>query len=475
MWGERTKAMTLLAPVAVGLAVSGCLGGGTKAGGRAAKAVTLTMQTPDAPQADALYFARQVALRTHGRLRIVVGTGYSSFDPRNELRLARALRQGKVQLAYLPSRAWERDRGTVLAFRALQAPFLITGYDLLHRIATGPVGRELLASLDRNGVVGLGLVPDELRRALGRRPLASPGAFRGARIRIADSPTTVAALRALGAIPVTGLTARTAGTALAQRRLDGVESSAEYINDNGYAAHARFLAANLPLFAKTQTIAVTKRVFDELSPADRAALRAAAAATAAHADPTRRERGEVQGLCEQGLRLMTARPADVAALKREAAPVYRMLERDAATRAAIAAIERLKRQRGADDELNACARTGQAGRSGASAFPTGTFETVLTREDMRRAGFSTSDAHTERLTFRKDGTWWDVWLRPRRSDQPPGGGHYRVDGDQVTLTPANPDVLKWSYFRGLLRFQIVMDSDALGRLTYTAHPWRKVK
>jgi hypothetical protein len=108
-------------------------------------------------------------------------------------------------------------------------------------------------------------------------------------------------------------------------------------------------------------------------------------------------------------------------------------------------------------------------------FPTGTFETILTRADVVKAGFPPENAHWETLTFRKNGTWWDVWFHPRRADQPPGGGKYTVRGDTLTLTPAGPDVVKWSYFQGQLTFRIVSVPDAFAQFTYTAHPWRKIR
>ncbi len=65
-------------------------------------------------------------------------------------------------------------------------------------------------------------------------------------------------------------------------------------------------------------------------------------------------------------------------------------------------------------------------------------------------------------------------MYPRTPSQPPAGGRYIVRGNVIALTPS-PDVLKWSYFRGLLTFSIVDVPDAGGRLGYTAHPWRKIK
>ena len=232
--------------LAVALTACGCSGGSsqTKAGVGESRQLTLRMQSPDSVDPDATYFVKQVKARTHGRIRIVIdGDMYTSSYPDNEVRLVRDLRRGKVSLAYVPSRAWVRDR--LPAFQALQAPFLITDYALLRRITTGSIARSMLASLDDAGLVGLGLVPKELRRPLGRFPLASPQAFRGARIRVPTSPTSELALRALGAVPRTNFSSQAALDAMTAHRLDGVESDAHAIYDNGYVHVAPYLPSNL--------------------------------------------------------------------------------------------------------------------------------------------------------------------------------------------------------------------------------------
>ncbi len=113
-----------------------------------------------------------------------------------------------------------------------------------------------------------------------------------------------------------------------------------------------------------------------------------------------------------------------------------------------------------------------ADQTGATGFPTGSFETRITRQDLRSKPFPLSNAHVETLTFR-DGRWRDVWL-PRRPDQPPAGGRLVVRGDTVRFTPTF-DVLRWNYYRGELTFRVVSVPDAFARFTYAVHPWRKVK
>jgi TRAP-type C4-dicarboxylate transport system substrate-binding protein len=464
--------------VAVALLAGGCSGGSspTKAGVGVSHELTLRMQSPDSVDPDAEYFVKQVEARTHGRVRIVIdGDTYTSSFPANEVRLVRDLRRGKVALAYVPSRAWVRDG--LPAFQALQAPFLITDYALLRRITTGPVARTMLASLGRAGLVGLGLVPKELRRPLGRRPLTSPAAFRGARIRVPTSPTSELALRALGAVPRTNYSSQGAMHALTDRRLDGVESDAHAIYDNGYVHVAPYLPSNLTLFAKTETLVITRAAFDGLTAADRRALRAAAEATVAHANPAAVERNEIALLCDQGLRLVAADAADLAALHREALGVYATLGRDLSTRRAIAAIERLAGERsGAVASLRPCRRVEPAS-SGAERFPQGTFETTITRADLLRQHVTLAFMDHFPSPFRvtiHDGRW-------RTNDTMPTGGSYVVDGDEVTFVYDRPlenrgtrETLKWTYYRGELSFRLVAVADTGARAIYVSHPWRRI-
>src|SRR6185503_16236112 len=155
-YGRPMALRTLVLFALAAACAAGCGSAGTKAGAGTGAVISLKMQAPDGDDADAAYFADEVRRRTAGRVRIEIdGHSYSSVDPDNELRLIRDLRAGRVATAYVPSRAWER--AGLPGFRALQAPFLIDDYGLLKDVATGEVGARMLASLDKAGLVGLGL------------------------------------------------------------------------------------------------------------------------------------------------------------------------------------------------------------------------------------------------------------------------------------------------------------------------------
>jgi C4-dicarboxylate-binding protein DctP len=438
------------------------------------------MQTPDAPEPDAEYFISQVQKRSGGRIQIVEGTGYTSSNPVNEARLVRALRSGKVEMAYIPSRAWERA-GSVSAFRALQAPFLVTNYRVLHEVTNGPIGRSMLASLGSIGIVGLGLVPDELRRLLERKPLTAPG-LGGARIRVVASPTSVLALRSLGATPVTSFTSSQVGPALEQGQLDGAELSTNAILNNSDIASAHYIPANVALFAKAQTIAIRRSVFERLSAGDRQILQAAARATVAHADPAGQEQQEVaQQLCNQGLKLVQETAADLAGLRKLALAAYPVLERDPTTRREITAIERLERQSAGTTPLPICPGKKSGGPSGpkTSAFE-GTYVVTASLSEVTKASGSPGNNWGSFRLVLGDGRFG---MSDRRPGNPTEGGvtcrfsssfcssgstvgTYVINGDRIIFTahhgrgdtpmgaPGDPPIIcRWSLYRNSLTFQ----------------------
>ena len=220
-----------------------CSGGShnaNKAGAAGGHTVTLRLEMPDGGDPRGAFFAREVARRSEGSVQVRIDvTGYSSARPANELALARALEAGREDIAYLPARAWAA--AGVPAFRALLAPFVITTEGASQAVAEAPVAQRIVATLPRS-VVGIALVPDEPRRVLASRPVDSPAAFSGLRIRIIDNAQTAANFDALGARAVQGLDSQQTGRALQRRTVDAVESSTATIISNGYFTFARYLS-----------------------------------------------------------------------------------------------------------------------------------------------------------------------------------------------------------------------------------------
>ena len=170
-----SKPAGILCAAAIALAACGGAPQADKSGAAVKSKVTLTLQMPDAGDALGERFAADVARRSDGSVTVKIDrrTPYDSRDPANELKLARALQSGREDMGYLPARAWAADG--LPAFKALLAPFLVTTYPAAQAVATGRIGDAALSTLPPS-VVGVALVPAEVRRVLARWPPASPDA-----------------------------------------------------------------------------------------------------------------------------------------------------------------------------------------------------------------------------------------------------------------------------------------------------------
>ena len=155
-----TRRQLLASGMAAGL--TACSGGAprNKAGGPPPP-VTVTLGTPDArgvlpDTQDITYFARQVHQLSGGQMNIRILWLVTQAD-NFEQATAALVKDGRVDLGWIGARAW--DTLGVRSFQALQAPFLIDSYPLLHAVLRSPMASHMLAGLNQAGFTGPGAVP----------------------------------------------------------------------------------------------------------------------------------------------------------------------------------------------------------------------------------------------------------------------------------------------------------------------------
>ena len=276
----------------------------------------------------------------------------------------------------------------------------------------------------------------------------------------------------------------------------GVETSPMYILANSYNRDASYLTG-YAMFPKLDTIVASRTAWRKLTAAQQTAMRQAAADTLAHAGQTvtSLERHELAGLCAGGLVLEEPSSAQLAALAQwaasaapagaQAAAMTQMIKaavpgtgpqpdavppppqcRAASTAAQAIALHRLSTQSG-------------PGSRGAT-IPPGTYVTTDTVADWQAGGVADLPGQGQPITWTwhlyRNGTFYET--------QHPGSknlfirGRYYIKGDEVTFNSPglddNPETVRWSYYDGQLTFTIVNVQDAVGRIIYTAHPWRKL-
>jgi TRAP-type transport system periplasmic protein len=457
-----TRACTLLAAVAVALAVSACSGSGVdKAGGtRTEPPVVLTLadheQGPDQVQ----FWIEEVQRRSGGSLRIQVTNRWRDQEFAYDKATISDVQAGKVQLAKVAARAY--DTVGVTSFQALVAPFLIDNRALEGRVLESELARQMLAGTDELGLVGLAVLPTDLRKPLGlSRPLVAVKDYRGARIGVREGEVAKATVTALGATPVSTIP----GGPL--RGLDGLDLDLGEIKVNGYDQQATALTASVTLWPRPVTVVINGKVFESLTAAQQDALRqAGTAAVARQLDFLRGLNDEDRDLlCRRGLRFVRASGRDLAGLRRAVQPVYAQLERNPETRSFLRRIQAMKRAIAAPPDDPACAPSASA-TSAADQQATaldGVYRTSFTRKELANSSLlmdpaEINDQNWGEITLTLDRGRVTIELRNELASAK-SSGTFTVHGDAVVFTytsgveAGGTFAMRWSLYRDVLTFK----------------------
>jgi TRAP-type C4-dicarboxylate transport system substrate-binding protein len=447
---EQTRRATFATAALLAVAAAAGCASGDKAGGSGGP-VTLRIGTDDPagrPSGTAMdEFARQARRLSGGRIRIepVFQAGGTTSAPGWDQRIAHMVQAGRLDMGVVPARAWDTEGVTSL--RALHAPFLVTSDTLLNRIVRGDVADQMLAGLDRAGIVGLALLPEELRHpfAFGQ-PFLKVEDFAGQVVRVPRSDVAYSTFRHLGARPE-DLAGPRFMRAVANGSVRGADAGFAIVS--GSLPRSATATANVTLFPKANTLVIGQRAWKKLDDANRAVLREAARRTVASVVSTRvGERDAARRYCAAGGRVVLADKPDIAAMVEATSPVYAVLERDAQTRGLIARIRALKRSLPPDaDVAGACdaARTvAAAGAVGDAHVVDGVWRSNPTYEEGLAAGLPKSVAAEEMglETIRMERGRYDWRWRARIGDKR-CAGRYQVSGNVVFFTDDEPCTGSW--------------------------------
>jgi TRAP-type C4-dicarboxylate transport system substrate-binding protein len=471
------KIMTVRLPmsatlVGLSLAVAGCTAqAGDRAGGDVGKNVrVLTLASAGAAIDEPLTtWADQVSRLSGGTLRIEFKPDWRSGEPLAEAGIIHDVVGGKVDLAWVGARVW--DRFGVTDFQALVAPMLIDSQALQANVFSAGIAAGMVNGVDSAGVVGLGVLPGPLRKVLGvSKPFVSPADFAGQVVGLQDGAVAEKTLRALGAQP------RNVPSGAHLDGLDGYEQALGSIAGNHYELTASFVTSNVNLWPRPLVLFAAKGVVASLTSEQRSALRNAAAASLPAAIKSARALDEdaVPKLCKGGLTFTAASAQELRALQVAVQPVYDDLNADPKTRAIIERIQALKAELGAGPDSPICSGlpVGDSGTS-SGAILDGTYEMTLTDKEVRKcpgdegnkgAAFEVELRNGQsRLYAREAGGPWEVAdvstfrVFRDRFEMTDGTGltvsmHWAFDGKQLTLTD-------------------MRNGYCGGAVVWTTHPW----
>ena len=154
----------------------------------------VAIDTPKGKAAE--MFAKKAAELTKGRVRVEVYANSTLYKDKEEME---ALQLGAVQML-APSLAKFGPLG-VKEFEVFDLPFIFSNYDDLHKVTTGPVGKQLLTKLESKGIRGLAFWDNGFKSFSLNTPVKVPADLKGKKMRIQSSKVLEEQMRAVGSLP----------------------------------------------------------------------------------------------------------------------------------------------------------------------------------------------------------------------------------------------------------------------------------
>jgi TRAP-type C4-dicarboxylate transport system substrate-binding protein len=462
--------------------VGGCGGDSNKAGGEdTSDAVALTMANPDDGPFNLDEYADEVESQSGGSLRIEFEDSWRAGDVQAERKTIDDVRDGKVDLGSVGVRAY--DLVGIESMQPLVAPFAVDSYALEREVLTSPLAARMLDDVEQLDLVGVALLPGEMRRPVGyATPLVSAADYRGATIGIRSSDLSAETFAALGA--------RTSDYRLGDdlSSFDGIEASVNSLPGQGNDRSPQTLAANVSLWPRVLTIVMNEDAYDSLSDDQREAL---AAAGRSALDPSleeiqNREQEAVGILCTRGeVDIRSLSPAQLKALRSATSPVAQAVADDPPNRDAMRQITAMRAQVEAEP-APACSGEEANAVTGAPTQVDGLWQMETTKAEAA-ALVQRSDLVPEnwgkfvlafkagRFAFTTDNGPACIW----------GYGSYTVDGDRLEWRidagggqspndalniPGEMYDYRWSRYRDQLELAPV--DGKVSPEPYRVEPWR---
>ena len=178
------------------------------------------IQEENYPTVEALrYMDQLVTERTASRHRIRV---FHSRQLGEESQTIEQTRVGAIDLDRINVGAMS---DVAPELKVLASPFLFRSVDHLNKVLDGPIGEEILGTLEAYGFIGMAFYDSGARSLYTvRQPVRALADLKGMRIRVQQSDIMGTMIRALGATPV-ALPYGQVLTALSTNLVDGAENN----------------------------------------------------------------------------------------------------------------------------------------------------------------------------------------------------------------------------------------------------------
>lgn len=214
-------------------------------------------------------FAELVQQRSGGRIKVNLFPGGTLG---NDQANVSALQGGTLEMVSMNSGILASQ---VKDFAVFDFPFIFANTREADTVVDGPFGQKMHAKLEEKGLVGLAYFELGFRNITNsRRPLNRVEDIAGLKLRVIPNPINVDWVKALDANP-TPMPFPEVYAALEQKAIDGQENPITVINANKFYEVQKHLAITNHQY-NPQSVLVSKKFWDTLTPAEPKLLRDAA-------------------------------------------------------------------------------------------------------------------------------------------------------------------------------------------------------
>ena len=294
-----------------------------------------TVHRPDYPSVLAMAeMSRRVAERTGSRIKLAVQP--KSGD--TESFTLQQVRTGRLAMATV---GVANFHDLVPATTVLSLPYLFESDDHVRRTLDGPIGEEILASLDEIGLVGLCFYDPGYRSIMARRPVRNAADMKSLKIGVPLSEMARGTVQAMGGQPVP-LPGSLVYEALKARLVDAAEENASAYLSAFLASRQQTATGVYSLTRHSrppEILVVSKAAWQRLSPDDQQLLRAAARESATLQRQLRVEREDTARATAASLGIEIVTDVDRKALAAATEPVSAHYRADPVVKALVARIK----------------------------------------------------------------------------------------------------------------------------------------
>jgi tripartite ATP-independent transporter DctP family solute receptor len=201
-------------------------------------------------------------------------------------------------------------------------PFLFNDPKEADAVMDGPFGKKLHDKVMDKNVVGLAFWELGFRNVTNsKRPITKMEDIAGLKLRVLQSPLFIDTFSTLGANP-TPLPFPEVYSALEQKVVDGQENPVTVVADSKFNEVQKHLALTRHIY-NPQSVIMSKKVWDQLNPAERKVIQDAAAEATIFQRQTNRKKSDeaLEALKKAGMQVTELPPAEVAKIREKLKPV----------------------------------------------------------------------------------------------------------------------------------------------------------